>query len=189
MIEKMSTEQGWICAYTMKRIIKRNREIMAHIEHILPRSVHPNKSVVWDNMVACVPRPGEDCEYGAKLKDNYDPEERPFLKPTMAAIHQQFQYHVNGRVKGLTPGADACVSEQVLNLNHTELVNDRKAKIRAALAQRPTATAARRRAAQLRVFDSHGRLEPYCEAVAQVLESYAYKQEERAKRLSGRARS
>lgn len=188
MLKNMSKEQGWICAYTMKRLIEKDQKIMAHIEHILPRCLHPRESVVWENMVACVPFHDDSCEYGAKRKDKYDPAQKLFVFPTKNGIRTLFYYHQNGKIDGHSPEAEACISENVLNLNHPELVNDRRAKIRGALDRKPTATAARRRAGELRKFDSNGKLEPYCEAVAQVLERYASMLEERARRVAGKAR-
>ena len=106
----------------------------------------------------------------------------------MGGVSAQFRFRENGEVEGLTPAAIASAGERVLNLNHPELINDREGKIRGALEQRPTAKQARQRAQELRRFSIHGVLEPYCEAVAQVLEAYAGRLERRAVRLSGAKR-
>ncbi len=71
MMERLVKEQGGLCAYTMKPIGSQGGKLLAQIEHILPRSLHPGQSVAWGNLVACFPQPGVSCEYGAKLKDAY----------------------------------------------------------------------------------------------------------------------
>jgi uncharacterized protein (TIGR02646 family) len=188
MLEALIFEQGGLCAYTMKQIVRVGEEWQAHIEHILPRSLHPAQSVDWANLLACLPGRSVGCEYGAKRKDNYDSGLMPFLNPTKGDVSVQFRFRENGEVEGLTAAAKACVDEKVLNLNHIELVNDRASKIRGALEQKPTAKQARHRAQELRKFSVHGELEPYCEALAQVLEAYAVRLEKRAVRLAGAKR-
>ena len=188
MLQALVVEQGGLCAYTMKPIVRVGEEWQAHIEHILPRSLHPAQSVNWANLLACLPGRSIDCEYGAKRKDKYDPGLKPFVDPTKGGVSVQFRFRENGEVEGLTVAAKACVDEKVMNLNHIELVNDRAGKIRGALEQRPTAKQARHRAQELRKFSIHGELEPYCEALAQVLEAYASRLEKRAVRLAGAKR-
>lgn len=187
MLDLLIQEQGGLCAYTMKPIAREKSEgdWSAHIEHIRPRGKHPHLSVSWTNIVACVPKGGVACDYGAKLKDNYDPNVKPFVDPTKSGVAEQFRFRENGEVEGLTPAAVASANENVLNLNHPHLVHDRSAKIRGALDRKPTATQARERAKALRTPDRHGMLEPYCEAVAKALEAYALRLENRAKRMSG----
>lgn len=188
MLEALLKEQGGLCAYTMKQIVKVGDDWQAHIEHILPRSQHPAQSVDWENMLACLPGRNVGCEYGAKRKDKYDPNVQPFINPTRGGVSGQFRFREGGEVEGLTPAAKACADEKVLNLNHIELIHDRAAKIRGALDQKPTARQARDRARELRKFSRQGALEPYCEAVAQVLEAYASRLEKRAMRVAGAIR-
>lgn len=188
MLKALINEQGGLCAYTMKQIPQTNGKWQAHIEHILPRSKHPSLSVDWGNMLACVPGRNVGCEYGAKRKDEYDPNILPFVNPIQGGAAKQFRFRETGEVEGLTPAAQACVDGKVLNLNHIELRNDRVGKIRGALDQKPTAKQARQRAQALRMFSKHGTLEPYCEAVAQVLENYANRLEKRSSRLAGASR-
>jgi uncharacterized protein (TIGR02646 family) len=188
MLEALVKEQGAICAYTMKPIARINGSWQAHIEHILPRSKYPADSVDWKNIVACVPDPDSSCEYGAKLKDKYDAGALPFTNPTMSGVSAQFRFRENGEVEGLTEAATESLNEKVLYLNHSNLVHDRVSKIRGALDQKPSAARARQRAQELRKFDKLGTLEPYCEAVAQVLDAYASRLEKRAQRVSGAKR-
>lgn len=185
ILSKLIVEQGGLCAYTMKNIKPVNGIFHAHIEHIFPRSAYQQQTVNWNNLVACFPLTGQSCDYGAIRKADYDPGSKPFVNPTKAGVSNQFRYLDNGEVDGLTSDAVACIDKEVLNLNHPNLVNDRRAKILGALQRQPSATQARQRAQQLRKFDTQGFLEPYCEAVAQVLDNYALRLERRAARISG----
>lgn len=186
MLDTLIKEQGGLCAYTMKSIHRIGEAWQAHIEHILPRSKYPDRSVDWNNMLACAPKGNAD--YGAKLKDKYDPGVDLFVSPTTGGVSAQFHFRENGEVDGLTDAAKVTLSEKVLHLNHPHLINDRKSKIRGAMNQKPTAAQARQRAQSLRQRDTHGLLEPYCEAVAQVLEAYANRLENRAHRMAGTRR-
>ncbi|SER37804.1 hypothetical protein [Giesbergeria anulus] len=184
MLDAMVREQGGICAYTMQSIRCVDTVWQAHIEHIFPRSLHPAQSVDWGNMVACIPKPNEHADYGAKLKDAYDPATSPFVNPTRN-VASHFRFHENGELQGLTSEGEATVSPQVLHLNHPHLLNDRKGKIKGALDRKPSAVQARQRAQQLRERDTRGMFEPYCEALAQVLEAYATRLENKAQRMAG----
>ena len=183
MLEQLVRGQHGLCAYTMRRVVHADGRFNAHIEHILPRTAHPDESLSWTNLLACFPRTG-DCDFGAKPKAAYDPATQPFVRPDRM-VDGHFRFCQNGEVEGLTDAALACIAPKVLNLNAKELVNDRKAKIQGALNRRPSAAQARRRAQALRQPDTQGWLEPYCEAVAQALEAYALRLGNTAKRLKG----
>lgn len=188
MLNLLIKEQAGLCAYTLKRIDQRRSEWQAHIEHILPRKSHAASSLSWSNVLACFPQPGVACKYGAVQKGAYDPGNSSFVSPTMGGLAAHFRFRAGGELEGLTPEANATLAPEVLNLNHAALVNDRKARIQAALGRRPSAAAARRRAEEVRKPDRSGNLEPYCEAVAQVLEAYALRLEKKAVRLAGAKR-
>jgi len=172
----------------MKPIISLDGKWQAHIEHILPRSIHVDASLDWNNLLACVPQPGIACEYGALRKGAYDPAISNFVSPIFGGLAGHFRFRESGEVEPLTPEAIDTVDPTVLNLNHNGLVNDRKAKINGALAINPSAAAARRRAQELRKPDRLGMMEPYCEAVAQALDAYATRLEKKAARLSAKKR-
>lgn len=188
MMNVLIKEQAGLCAYTLKRIDQHDKKWQAHIEHILPRQSHAASSLSWNNLLACFPQPGTACEYGAVLKGAYDPGKNLFVSPTMRGLGMHFRFREGGDLEGLTPEAVATLGPGVLNLNHASLINDRRARIRAALDRRPSAAAARRRAEEVRKPDLSGNLEPYCEAVAQTLEIYAQRLEKRAVRLAGASR-
>lgn len=187
ILKQLVQDQYGLCAYTMKRIVHRDGSLDAHIEHIFPRSSHPDRSLDWGNLLACFPRSGH-CEFGAVKKRQYDPYLAPFVRPDRV-MSGHFRFRANGEVEGLTDEARATLAAEVLNLNAKVLVNDRKAKIQAALSHRPGPQAALRRAHALRQPDAQGWLEPYCEAVAQVLEDHALRTKNKAQRRGGSIRT
>lgn len=189
MLVRLVKEGGGLCAYTMKPIRLKSDVFQAHIEHLLPRKTHGDKSILWTNLVACIPQSGAACEFGAVRKGAYDPNTNLFLFPTNHGIASRFRYRESGEVEGLCPEAIEMIKPAVLNLNHAELVNDRQAKIRAALRHVRTAKDARDRARALRMSDRNGTMEAYCEAVAQVLDNYAKRLESRSNRLAGAKRN
>lgn len=178
-------EQHFLCAYTMKELPGSGS---CHIEHIKPQSKYtPADSIDYGNMVACYP--GSDgkiaCEYGAVYKKNYDAGALPFVSPLNPFVSSQFRFHRDGRIEGLTDAARA--TEEVLNLNHPVLKNNRAAAVKGWLQPNRkrvlSAAEARRLAAQVLQPDRNGRLTPYCTAVAQAATEYAKKEENRAARM------
>ena len=67
LVESLLKEQGYICAYCMRRIPHRDKLYKkdgikyvltdeAHrIEHVLSRDNHPDKKLDYNNMVVCCP--------------------------------------------------------------------------------------------------------------------------------------
>jgi uncharacterized protein (TIGR02646 family) len=189
MLDLLIREQHGLCAYTMKTIAKQNGQWQAHIEHVLPQSVHAEETLSWGNLLACVPTGKKACDYGAHRKADYDPAAHPFTSPLQPGIEREFRFLQNGRVEGRTARAQASIEPSVLYLNHGHLVADRRARIQSALSHRPTATQARKRAAVLRTPDREGKLEAYGEALAQVLDQYAQNREAKADRTAGKRRA
>ncbi|MGY2167081.1 hypothetical protein [Pseudomonas gingeri] len=193
-------EQFHLCAYTMRRL-RTTEECIAencatdsscHIEHVLPQATHFDTSIAYDNMVACYP-PSQGkvvCDFGAVWKKDYDPAEKPFVSPLVAHAQTQFCFLENGYVEGMTP--EATMTIEVLNLNASALVNDRKRVIRGALRPRNdrliSAAAARRLAEEVSKPDARQCLPAYCEAIKQLAERYARKLESRAGRLRNQPR-
>ena len=82
MLQALLAEQHGLCAYTLRRIDLD----CAHIEHVLPRSQHPDKTLDWANLLACFPGPQQGCAFGAKHKDAYDPADPPRPSPLSAHV-------------------------------------------------------------------------------------------------------
>lgn len=188
MLMALAQEQMGLCAYTMRRfrLMDKNSALPSdsHIEHVLPQSNHPGRTLDWGNLLACYPQPGLGCEFGAVKKGAYDPATLPFVSPLSSGAEQHFRYRRQGDIQGLSADGEATINQ--LNLNHISLCADRKLAIRRALEPLKnkwlSASAARRSAQAYR--DTAGKmvLEPYCVAIAQALEAYVMQLESRTKK-------
>lgn len=58
MLEQLVRGQHGLCAYTMRRVVHADGRFNAHIEHILPRTAHPDESLSWTNLLAVLPPDG-----------------------------------------------------------------------------------------------------------------------------------
>ena len=113
-------EQKGLCAYCCGKIT----EEKAHNEHIEPQ--HPGKyvsdrSLDYNTIVASCNNL-ETC--GIKKENKYDKEK--FLSPLDEKCEETIIYYGNGKISG-----NDYTIEEVLNLNAYELVNARKAVIKA----------------------------------------------------------
>ena len=110
-------EQGYLCAYTLKRI----DGVGAHIEHLKPQSRclaedaerrtnqgHcEHEDVDWRNMVACCPTPNAPRpDYGAIVKDDWW-DKALFVSPLAQNCEQRFKYAQDGSVAPAVDSDDA----------------------------------------------------------------------------------
>lgn len=183
-------EQGFLCAYTMKRIT----EPTCHIEHFHPQSAYPQEVTEYANLLACWPGSGEMSAamdpllgYGAAYKRD---ETTEICSPNcLADVDGQFLFDLHGGIKGLSPKAQNTI--RVLHLDAERLRIERRAAILGAfkIAGRRTnfpslsAQAARRRIEGLRQPDAEGRLEPFCLVLEQCLKRFVANTEGRAQRM------
>lgn len=67
-------EQGYICAYCMRRIPHKDKNSNedSRIEHILSRDHHPDKKMDYTNMVICCPGAISERHHCDKLKGEHD---------------------------------------------------------------------------------------------------------------------
>ena len=173
-------EQGYLDAYTMQRI-----ELdTCHIEHFAPQSHFGEKSVDYDNMLACWPKdrpPGTfeaGDEFGAVRKED---STETICSPLVAAeVTNAFEYKSNGEIAGRTPLAVKTID--VLNLNAHRLRSLRKSAFLSALGLQAsrklsqqqlrnkkssslTIAAAQKRLKQVGLPDANGKLTPFCATV------------------------
>lgn len=200
--EALLEEQSHLCAYTMKRLKRKNEcpggetGYSCHIEHWLPQSRRVfGEDIDYLNLVACFPpsKANFTCEYGAHRKGSYDPlgaNQNPLISPLQAAAATSFKYHLDGTVEGKTTEAKSTI--YVMNLNAKILVNDRKAAIQGWLeprGKRVSAARARRVAQELTKPDDANCLEEFCSAIIDVATQIAEKDEKRSRRVKGLVRS
>lgn len=140
VLSALLQEQGYLCAYTLKRIASDG----AHIEHLKPQSLcltedadrrargRPSKyqDVDWHNMVACFPKPNASRPgYGAVAKDDWW-DNQLFVSPLAQTCELRFKYAWNGSVAP-TVNSDAATKETIkrLGLNDEKLQELRRKAI------------------------------------------------------------
>ncbi len=122
--ESLLKEQGYICAYCMRRIpVKdKNSNEKSRIEHILCREKHDNNlKLNYQNMVICCPGAIDDNFHCDKLKANNDITFNLFQKEFIDTISYKTKdgemnssdIHHNTEIKN------------ILNLNHSLLKKNR----------------------------------------------------------------
>jgi uncharacterized protein (TIGR02646 family) len=179
-------DQGFLCAYTLWPI----DDDEAHIEHIIPRATsdangQPEQTVEYDNMVACYPLNGGDTRhgFGAAVRGT-----TPLVvTPRQANCATRFMFTSDGKV-GPRQADDHPVRtmiDTVLCLNAGALVSRRRAAYRGANigvdAVNPLSRAAAQRlATEILVHSPGGRLNPFCEGVAQVALDHILRLDKRA---------
>lgn len=137
LVTHLASEQYQLCAYTEIALQK----FGYHIEHIKPKSVYPEETFNYDNLVlSCFSsenlKKGEflACFGGQYKKDEYD--ENKFISPLNKACEHYFSYIANGRVEphpNLSPKDKEKVlyTCDILNLNAPYLIERRKKLITA----------------------------------------------------------
>ena len=121
-------DQGWICAYTMKRVEANT----SHVEHIKPETLcREDKSgsdLDYRNMVACFPRDGMKCNYryGAQARDDWwENDGGEFVKPLDNDCEKRFRFDLEGNIIAANNNAAAAKTIERLGLDHSTLTEDR----------------------------------------------------------------
>ncbi|QSB29086.1 retron system putative HNH endonuclease [Flavobacterium sp. CLA17] len=136
--EALLKEQGYICAYTLKRISLDS----CHIEHLKPEElcrthmadgIETVSDLDYGNMVACFPKsspkgiPKEKYFGAIKKDDNWINNGTDYILPLQVKCENNFKYSKEGTVEGTTVRGEITVI--LLGLNHDFLVEDRKLAI------------------------------------------------------------
>ncbi|WP_043683818.1 hypothetical protein [Castellaniella defragrans] len=127
---------------------------------------------------------------GTTKKADFDPSQGGFVSPLSIGVESHFTFSADGAIQGTT--ADGAHTIQILALDHASLVNDRAAAIKGWLSPKGKplgAQQARRLIQALQVPDAQDCLQPYCEAIIQVLSKHATREERRAARLKHKGKS
>ena len=179
---QMLVEQGYLCGYTMQRIPTVND---CHIEHVKPRNQAPDLSIDYNNLLACVPSdtPGHrpainNFPYGAKRKWGTQIDGSTFVSPLQSDVESRFHYLPDGSVEAVDEDEAAQSTVTILALNHSQLIDLRKAAIEARVldADVPlSAEEAETLARTIMTANSTGRIPEFCLAISQVAAWYADK--------------
>jgi len=137
VLEKLISDQGWICCYTGLRITADS----SHIEHLYPqtlcrkddglRSLHGAKrDVDYKNLLAAHPQPNKSCDFGAVYRGSWW-DEILFVHPLRADCESQFRYNLNGGIDSADGKKDGAAEVTInkLNLRDGYLVAQRAAAI------------------------------------------------------------
>ena len=128
-------EQGYICAYCMRRIPCKDRLSNEdhHIEHIKPRSKYPEKQLDYKNMVIVCPGHMGDNDHCDRSKGDKEIN----LSPLNSSVIQTISYENNGLIKSSNPVWNSELND-ILNLNDKVLVNARKTTLHTVVKQLST---------------------------------------------------
>jgi len=133
--EALLKEQGFICAYTLKRIGLGT----SHIEHLKPEElcrkqmeegIETVSDLDYSNMVACFPKDGpkgipKHKYFGAiKKDDNWINNGKDYILPLQVNCEDHFKYTKSGEITGVTPNGNFTI--ELLGLRHPILVEERK---------------------------------------------------------------
>ena len=133
LVDSLLEEQGYICAYCMRRIpckdrlYKRDGKTFVHtnedhrIEHMLSRENHQDKKLDYSNMVICCPGHIGNKEHCDRLKDSKDIT----FSPLDARFIETLSYKTDGTIVSSNESYDNEINE-VLNLNTPILKENRK---------------------------------------------------------------
>lgn len=134
LVESLLKEQGYICAYCMRRIPHKDKLSKKdddncvytsedhRIEHILSRSKHDDQKLNYNNMVICCPGHIGTEKHCDRLKGENDISFSP-LDPHFI---ETLSYHTDGKIVSSDEQFDKEINE-ILNLNTSLLKANRKA--------------------------------------------------------------
>jgi uncharacterized protein (TIGR02646 family) len=172
-------EQRELCAYTGLRIAQET----SHIEHLTPQEhCSQGQDVMYNNLVACYPAPGEFAYFGAVRKGNWPnpTEAHLFVSPRSANCEARFAFSLRGTITA-AQAHDASAQRTIheLRLDHDVLNRYRKEAIDGTLASHNRGPAsldlksACRRLSQLeKTEEEPGPLEPFCFVLKQALQKH-----------------
>ena len=123
LVDSLLKEQGYICAYCMRRIpCKDNISNENHrVEHILSREKHPDKKLDYKNMVICCPGHIGEENHCDRLKGDRDISFNLFDENFIRTL----SYKSDGKIISSNVTFDNEINE-VLNLNTSLLKANRK---------------------------------------------------------------
>lgn len=180
VIDSLLSEQGWLCAYTGRRVGKDG----CHIEHLKPQThCERGEDVAFSNLVACHPAPNTgEAPYGAHPKQDWPPptERWLFVSPLDDNCEGRFEFNLRGEIGAANPNdraAETTIAK--LKLDHSALTQIRKEAIDATLmkfghgpASLPLTNARQRLAGLENVEQPNVRLEAFCFALKQALRKH-----------------
>lgn len=170
--ESLLKEQGYICAYCMRRIPASDapyENATSKIEHLLSQENHEDLQMEYSNLVVCCPGRLYGNMHCDASKEDKDIKCSPLSQDAMRTI----QYNTDGTIKSTNETYNAEIND-VLNLNIDILKSNRKAlweSVRNRLQSEGLWKKAyvRRVLDEYSSFDSDGQKKPYCGIIIYML--------------------
>lgn len=122
--EQLLIEQGFLCAYCMRRI----NVLEMKVEHFKCQDLHPRLQLDYNNLLGCCTgNEGQKPPY--QICDTKKGNKDISFSPISAGFEQYICYGSSGRISSHEPIFDKQIND-VLNLNLKRLVDNRKAALR-----------------------------------------------------------
>lgn len=127
LVNALYEEQGYICAFCMRRIPCNDSGTNEdhHVEHLLSRKNHDDKKLDYSNMVVCCPGHIGDEDHCDRKKGEKDIS----FSPTDSNFIDTVSYSNDGKIKSSIELYDKELNE-ILNLNTKLLVHNRRSMIK-----------------------------------------------------------
>lgn len=183
LVDSLLAEQGYLCAYTGRRIDRNS----THVEHLLPQTPwqsKPGLDVAYSNMVGCWPQPnGPRGHYGAHPKADWPApgEEAQFVSPLSNGCDRRFVFNQRGEIKPANTADQAAATTIArLKLDHKLLTALRGREIESVLGKMRCLSLkeARQRLRRIEATEAaltggaDVQLDPYCFALKQALAQF-----------------
>ncbi len=181
LLEALLIDQGYLCAYTMRKICEKS----SHVEHIKPESLCRAERVGSDldhsNLVACYPRAGmaKNCRYGAQQKaDWWENDGVDFVSPLNQNCEERFRFDLEGNIEGVRKHRSAVKTIQVLRLDQQTLTEERRRVVQELIygksGSSPLSPAKTARSIQrICETDADGHFREYCIAIRDALHEHS----------------
>ena len=125
VLDSLAKEQGYLCAYCMRRIPQKSVYPQMTIEHVIPQNSakknNPILSITYSNMVAVCngnrnSLNNKDKTCDAKRGTLPDKEQVLFVNPLESSTLRNIYYYGNGEIHSSDDDQEKCIND-VLNLN------------------------------------------------------------------------
>lgn len=162
--ESLLKEQGYICAYCMRRIPHqdKNSNENSRIDHILSRDNHPNKKLDYQNMVICCPGAISKDFHCDKLKSEKDITFSLFDNSFVSTLKY---YTKSGKIESSNPKWDKEIND-ILNINNALLKANRleviNGVINVLMTKHWQTKEIRKKLKEWDNKDKYGKFKPYC---------------------------
>ena len=135
LTEALMREQGYLCAYCMRRIPQSGKNPPVSIEHIIPQSENTDKALDYDNMLAVCNGNRDSGDRRRLTCDAHRGNQRLTINPLVSNTLESVRYRSNGEMYS----DDSLINEDinaVLNLNCHEVLlpENRKSALNVLLA-------------------------------------------------------